>query len=136
MGNLESTLNYWIETDLILDLYATYILPCKILKLQSSQTLFIYISLYLFKVSKNWKKKICWLRWILVPQAGIESAHPALAAWGVLTTGPPAKSLNYFLNWSIVILQCCVSFRYMAKCISYTYMYICLFFRIFFIIGY
>ena len=37
-------------------------------------------------------------RRILVPQAGIESAHPALATWGVLTTGPPVKSLNYFLN--------------------------------------
>ena len=44
--------------------------------------------------------------------------------------------LNGFLNWSIVNLQCCVSFRYTAKWISYTYMYICLFFRISFTTGY
>ena len=30
----------------------------------------------------------------------------------------------FFLNWSIVDLQCCVSFRYTAKWFSYTYIYI------------
>ena len=29
--------------------------------------------------------------------------------------------IKYFLYWSIVDLQCCVSFRYRAKIFSYTY---------------
>ena len=35
-------------------------------------------------------------------------------------------SLHFFINfyWSLVGLQCCVSFRRTAKCISYTYTYI------------
>ena len=32
--------------------------------------------------------------------------------------------LNYFFNWIIVDLQCCVSFRYTAKWFSYTYIYL------------
>ena len=48
---------------------------------------------------------------------------------------PPAPCsffflLNYFFNWIIVDLQCCVSFRYTAKWFSYTYIY--LFFQILF----
>ena len=38
-------------------------------------------------------------------------------------------SLFFFLNWSIVDLQCCVSFRCKAKWFRYTYIY---FFFIFF----
>ena len=36
-----------------------------------------------------------------------------------LNTVPPGK----MLYWSIVDLQCCVSFRYTAKCFSYTYIH-------------
>ena len=33
-------------------------------------------------------------------------------------------SFFFFFNWRIVVLQCCVSFRYTAKRLSYTYTYI------------
>ena len=38
---------------------------------------------------------------------------------------------NYIFYWSIVDLQCCVSFRCTAKWISYTYTYIHSFYRLF-----
>ena len=34
-----------------------------------------------------------------------------------------AHDFHFFLNWSIVVLQCCVSFYCTAKWISYTYTY-------------
>lgn len=42
------------------------------------------------------------------------------------------KILKIFLNWNIVDLKCCVTFRYIAQWVSYTYVCIYLFFFRFF----
>ena len=57
---------------------------------------------------------------ILVPRPGIELSPPPWEQ-GVLTTGPPGNPpfFLFFCNWSIVDIQCCVSFRYLAKWFSY-----------------
>ena len=63
---------------------------------------------------------------ISAPQPGIEPSPPALEG-GVVTTGPPGKSLErldlFFINfyWSIVALHCCVSLYCTAKWISCMY---------------
>ena len=69
-----------------------------------------------------------------------ETFFPSLSAW---TRPPMGLSLNFFLsffflNWSIVDLQYCVSFRCTAKWFSYSYIciYLYSFFQFFSIIVY
>ena len=40
---------------------------------------------------------------------------------------------NFYFNWSIIDLQCCVSFRYTSKWVSHTHthIYICIYIRIY-----
>ena len=69
--------------------------------------------------------------WDLVPRPGIKPRPPTLGAWS-LSTVPPGKSLRgilktpwkvrqlrnalfFFFYWSMVDLQCCISFRRTAK---------------------
>ena len=45
----------------------------------------------------------------------------------LVTTSRNRTDLNFFFNWSVVGLHCCVSFCSTAKCISYTYTCVCSF---------
>ena len=60
-------------------------------------------------------------------------SHGKIPMWSFLVIHFIKKTQNFFFNWSIVGLQCRVSFRCTAKWFSYTYI---LFFRFFSIIGY
>ena len=95
--------------------------------------------------SSAWKWKVkslshVWLlatRWTAAYQAPLSMRFSRHEYWsGVPLPSPiwwywPLSFQTFFFNWDIVDLQCCVSFRCIARWISYTHKYIYSFLRFF-----